>query len=129
MLPPAFCALTGIANATLNPATRNIRASALERIAAFIDISSRCVARPVFRIANGLPARLSGNAVAGKAVHTPRVKSRRLLMFRYADRASGARSFLRLAGEGCDLILRQAGLLQIGTRVLAERRHARRRRH
>jgi hypothetical protein len=41
MLPPAFCALAGIAdNATPNPATRNIRASALERIAAFIDVPS-----------------------------------------------------------------------------------------
>ena len=41
MLPPAFCALAGIAdNATPNPATRNIRASALERIAAFMDVPS-----------------------------------------------------------------------------------------
>ena len=41
MLPPGFCALAGIAdNATPNPATRNIRASALERIAAFIDVPS-----------------------------------------------------------------------------------------
>ena len=41
----AFCALAGIAdNAMPNPATRNIRASALEPIAAFIgapsDVSS-----------------------------------------------------------------------------------------
>jgi hypothetical protein len=44
MLPPGFCAWAGMAdNATPNPATRNIRASALERIAAFIDIPSRCV--------------------------------------------------------------------------------------
>jgi hypothetical protein len=41
MLPPGFCAWTGMAdNATPNPATRNIRASALERIAAFIDVPS-----------------------------------------------------------------------------------------
>jgi hypothetical protein len=54
MLPPAFCALAGIAdNAAANPATRNIRASALERIAAFIDIPSGCVVRPVFRIVDG----------------------------------------------------------------------------
>jgi hypothetical protein len=68
MLPPAFCALAGIAdNATPNPATRNIRASALERIAAFIDVPSDVSFRPVFRIVDGLPVRLSGNAVAGKA--------------------------------------------------------------
>jgi hypothetical protein len=42
--------LAGIAdNATPNPATRNIRASALERIAAFIDVPSDVV-RPAFRI-------------------------------------------------------------------------------
>ena len=41
MLPPGFCALAGMADkATPNPATRNIRASALERIAAFIDVPS-----------------------------------------------------------------------------------------
>jgi len=41
MLPPGLCALAGIAdNATPNPATRNIRASALERIAAFINVPS-----------------------------------------------------------------------------------------
>ena len=41
MLPPCFWALTGAAeSATPNPATRNIRASALERIAAFIDVPS-----------------------------------------------------------------------------------------
>jgi hypothetical protein len=41
MLPPGFCALAGITdNATPNPATRNIRASALKRIAAFIDVPS-----------------------------------------------------------------------------------------
>jgi hypothetical protein len=71
MLPPGFCALAGIAdNATPNPATRNIRASALERIAAFIDIPSRCVIRPVFRIMIAA-VRLSGISVAGKAVRNP----------------------------------------------------------
>ena len=42
---------------------------------------------------------------------------------------SAARGDLRLAGKGCNFILRQAGLLQVGARVLAERRHASRRRH
>jgi hypothetical protein len=42
MLPPAFWALAGIAdNAAVNPATRNIRASELERIPAFIKCSLR----------------------------------------------------------------------------------------
>jgi hypothetical protein len=63
--------LAGIAgNATANPATRNIRASALERIAAFMDVASECVIRPVFRIMIAA-ARLSGNAVAGKGVCNP----------------------------------------------------------
>jgi len=91
MLPPAFWALAGIAdNATPNPATRNIRASALERTAAFIDVPSGCVIRPVFRIVIAA-LRLSGISAAGKAVRNPRMKRRRF-MFRYADRAvSGAR--------------------------------------
>jgi hypothetical protein len=42
MLPPCFWALAGAANsATPNPATRNIRANAFERIAAFIRAPSR----------------------------------------------------------------------------------------
>ena len=41
MLPPGFCALAGIADsATPNAATRKIRASALEPVAAFIDVPS-----------------------------------------------------------------------------------------
>src|SRR5437867_3093918 len=75
MLPPAFRALTGIAdNATPNPATRNIRASALERIPAVIVLPPMC--RPSgIPDRRWLPARLSGNAVAGKADHTPRMKT------------------------------------------------------
>ena len=68
MLPPGFCALAGMADkATPNPATRNIRASALERIAAFIDVPSDVSVRPAFRIVIAA-VRLSGIAVAGKAV-------------------------------------------------------------
>jgi hypothetical protein len=79
MLPPAFCASAGIVdNATANPATRNIRASALEQVADFIDVPSGCVARPVFRIVDGC-RRLSKNAVVGKGVCSLRMKSRRIV--------------------------------------------------
>jgi hypothetical protein len=59
MLPPDFWALAGDTDiATPNPATRNIRASVLERIAAFIKASSQesfCRAvRPVFRIVDDI---------------------------------------------------------------------------
>jgi hypothetical protein len=58
MLPPGFWALAGIAdNTTPTPATRNIRASALERIAAFIDTSSQIS-----------PVRYSGSLVAARKI-------------------------------------------------------------
>jgi hypothetical protein len=54
MLPPCFWALAGTAHSEIaNPAITNIRASALERIAAFIDVPSDVSFRPVFRIVDG----------------------------------------------------------------------------
>jgi hypothetical protein len=53
-LPPFFWALAGTADSEIaNPATRNNRASALERTAAVMDAPSQCVVRPVFRIVDG----------------------------------------------------------------------------
>ena len=87
MLPPAFCALAGMAdNAKPNPATRNIRASALERIAAFIDIPSD-VSSVRYSGSSMAAVRLSGIAVAGKTVRKRRMKSRRINTFAVADRA------------------------------------------
>jgi hypothetical protein len=79
MLPPFFWALAGTADSEIaNPATRNNRASAPERTAAVMDAPSQSV------VASGVPdrrwltVRLSGIAALGKAVRTPRMKSRRV---------------------------------------------------